>query len=84
MRYRTLILLLSLAGLAGCEATIDPATGQTQTQWTLPMTEANAEANEQQWQQCLQYASQSYCERHVAGGQPMPTAFGFIPRPNDP
>ena len=44
MRYRIFIPLLSLAVLAACETTIDPATGQTQTTWTLPLTQANAEA----------------------------------------
>ena len=53
-----------------CETTIDPATGQTQTTWTLPLTQANAEAAEQQWQQCVLYSSESYCERTLLDGRP--------------
>ena len=63
MRYRIFIPLLSLAVLAACETTIAPATGQTQTTWTLPLTQANAEAAEQQWQQCVLYSRRSAAGR---------------------
>jgi hypothetical protein len=70
MRYRSFIPLLWLAALAACETTIDPATGQTQTTLDLPLTQGNAEGAEQQWQQCVQYASESYCERTLPEGRP--------------
>jgi hypothetical protein len=78
------MLLLSLAVLAGCETTIDPATGQTQTVWTLPLTQANAEVAEQQWQQCVQFASQSYCERTLPDGRPPGMQPDSWFRDNDP
>jgi hypothetical protein len=84
MQYRSLMLLLSLAVLAGCETTIDPATGQTQTVWTLPLTQANAEMAEQQWQQCVQFASQSYCRRTLPDGRPPGMQPDSWSRDNDP
>ncbi len=84
MRYRRLLLLLSFAGLAGCEMTIDPATGQRQTVWTLPGTQANADAAERRWQQCVQFASQNYCDRTLPGGRPPNIQPDNWSRGNDP
>ena len=84
MRYTSFIPLLCWLPLAGCETTIDPASGQTQTTWTLPLTQANAEAAEQQWQQCVQFASESYCERTLPGGRPPGVQPVIWARDNDP
>jgi hypothetical protein len=84
MRYTSFIPLLWLAALAACETTIDPATGQTQTTWTLPLTQSNAEAAEQQWQQCVLYSSESYCERTLPDGRPPGVQPVIWARDNDP
>lgn len=89
---RNLAFLLLLAALlSACETVVDPATGQSQTRWTLPLTAANAERAQAQWQQCIQFRSESYCARNLPGGRPpqVPGAssadYGeLIDRPNDP
>ena len=69
MTYRIAVVLL-LATLAGCQTAIDPSTGQTQTRLTLPFTQANAEAQQARWENCIQFRSASTCQRTVPGGRP--------------
>lgn len=71
--------ILALLLLTGCETAIDPATGQARTRLTLPLTEANAERAQRQWQECIQFRSESYCERTLPGGRPPNT-----PSPGQP
>ncbi|MFO1112381.1 MAG: hypothetical protein U1E35_00365 [Rhodospirillales bacterium] len=56
--------------------------------WTLPGTEANQAAAVQRWNQCIEFRSQSFCERNLPGGRPIPDnqpIFGSQPSPqNDP
>lgn len=86
------ICLLLLVGiLAACEKSVDPATGQSQTLWTVPFTTANTNRSEAQWQQCIKFRSESHCARNLPGGRP-PGAGGassddngeMIERPSDP
>jgi len=56
--------------LAGCETVVDPATGQSQTRWTLPLTSANADAADARWRQCVQFRSESFCERDLGSARP--------------
>lgn len=89
---RLSILLLVCAGsVSGCETSIDPTTGQSRTVWTLPLTSANADRAMSQWQQCVQFRSESYCARNLPGGRPPGVAgassadYGeMLDRPNDP
>lgn len=89
---RIWMCMLLLAGLLGaCETSIDPATGRSQTLWTVPFTTANANRTEAQWRQCIQFRSESYCARNLPGGRP-PGVGGasaddygeILDRPNDP
>lgn len=66
------LLLLGLLSLllASCETALDPRTGQSQTRLTLPLTEANAAAQQERWQRCVAFRSESFCERNVPGGRP--------------
>lgn len=63
-------LLLLIGSLAACETSIDPATGQTQTFLTLPGTSTNAARAEEQWLQCTQFRSESFCERSLGSARP--------------
>jgi hypothetical protein len=90
MTYRIAAVLL-LAALTGCQTAIDPATGDTQTRLTLPLTSANAAGQEEQWRRCTSFRSQSFCERNVPGGRPpgVPPALSgdddaYPVRQNDP
>ena len=86
MRY-ALTLLLVVPLLAACDTVVDPATGAAQTRWTLPGTQANAQAAQERWDRCLQFRSQSFCERNLPGGRP-PGQVGPVPelveRESDP
>jgi hypothetical protein len=90
MRWRTWLLLLPCI-LTACEKAIDPATGQAQTRWTLPLTAANAEAAEARWRRCIQFRSESYCARNLPGGRPAGVSTSqpagdeeLVQRPDDP
>jgi hypothetical protein len=67
-------LWLLIAGLTACEKSIDPATGQAQTRWAVPLTAANAETAAAQWRRCTQFRSESYCARNLPGGRPIGTS----------
>lgn len=69
MTYRIAVVLL-LVTLTGCETSIDRSTLETQTRLTLPFTQANADAQQERWQRCTAFRSQSFCERNVPGGRP--------------
>jgi hypothetical protein len=71
--YRFALVLL-IAMLAACETEIDPRTGETQTRLTLPLTEANAAAQQARWENCVAFRSESFCERNVPGGRPLGTS----------
>ncbi|MFO1152080.1 MAG: hypothetical protein U1E42_00240 [Rhodospirillales bacterium] len=64
-----LLLLLLVVFLAACEKTIDPETGST-LRFTAPGTAAKAASWQARWQRCIQFASESTCERRVPGGRP--------------
>jgi hypothetical protein len=66
--YRFAVALIAL--LAACETAFDPRTGETQTRLTLPLTEANAAAQEKRWRRCVAFRSESFCERNFPGGRP--------------
>jgi hypothetical protein len=68
------ILLL----MSACETVVDPATGAAATRWTLPGTAANAEAAQERWERCVQFRSESFCERNLPGGRP-PGQAGLVP-----
>ncbi len=70
MRLLTALLLLA-AIVAACEKTVDPATGERTTRFTLPGTSAKEAAWQERWQRCLQFRSESFCERSVSGGRPV-------------
>ncbi|QLH40636.1 MAG: hypothetical protein HWD60_19225 [Defluviicoccus sp.] len=57
MRY-AIAGLLTLTALSACETYVDPNTGQTQVRWTLPGTQANADASRERWWQCVQFRSE--------------------------
>lgn len=82
------LCLSLLAGLtASCQSFTDPETGQTTMRWTLPGTEANQAAAVQRWNQCIEFRSESFCERNLPGGRPVvnPPDIGTLPyRQNDP
>jgi hypothetical protein len=67
---RTIPMILLAVLVAGCETRVDPATGQAQTAWTLPFTAASAARAQQQWADCIQFRSESYCERNLPQGRP--------------
>jgi hypothetical protein len=69
MRLLTGLLLLA-AIVAACEKTVDPATGERTTRFTLPGTSAKEAAWQQRWQRCIQFRSESFCARSVPGGRP--------------
>ena len=69
MHFLVFVLPL-IGGLAACETSVDPVTGQTQTFLTLPGTSANADRAREQWFQCIQFRSESFCERDLGGGRP--------------
>ncbi len=69
MRY-AIAGLLTLTALSACETYVDPNTGQTQVRWTLPGTQANADASRERWWQCVQFRSESWCERNLPNGRP--------------
>lgn len=78
VRLRLALSLIVVSGfLTGCQMGVDPATGQTQTMWTLPGTQANAIAARQAWQQCTMFASESYCEQTLPNGRPPGTPIGL-------
>jgi hypothetical protein len=65
--------VLVLLGLAtGCEITIEPGTGETSTQLTLPGMAANEASFRERWRQCTQYRSESVCEQDFGGDSPLP------------
>jgi hypothetical protein len=70
MRMARLLLLALPALLPACETSIDPSTGQSQTRLTLPLTQANADASERRWWECVQFRSESWCERNLPNGRP--------------
>jgi hypothetical protein len=71
---RALLTPLLLAALtAGCEKTIDPSTGTGTMRFTVPGTSAKDEAWQRRWQRCIQFRSESFCERSVPGGRPSGT-----------
>ena len=76
MGYRISLILMLVGILAACETVFDPATGQTETRLTLPFTAANAAASEEQWRRCLQFRSESYCQRNLPGGRPIGASAG--------
>lgn len=83
MRY--LVFLLALAGgLTACEKTLDPATGQTQTHLTLPLTSPNAARAEEQWRQCVQFRSKSWCRRNIPHGRPVGVSGSSQPEDGEP
>lgn len=49
--YLTALLLLGF--LAGCEKSIDPATGATTTRATIPGTANKDAAWQERWQRCI-------------------------------
>lgn len=65
-----LILAALTAGLSACQTSIDPATGQSQVLWTLPGTQGNDQASREAWWRCIQFRSESWCERNLANGRP--------------
>jgi hypothetical protein len=70
---RLLGCVLVLLGLVtGCEITIEPGTGETSAQLTLPGTAANEASFRERWTQCTQYRSESYCEQEFGGERPLP------------
>lgn len=84
MRY-TVCWLMALVLLTACETVVDPATGVSETRWTLPGTAGNAAAAQDRWNQCVQFRSESFCERNLAGGRPVGTPItGDYPMRNDP
>lgn len=69
--YRSPIALLLLAAITtGCEKAIDPQTGDTAMRLTVPGTSANETARQQRWRRCIQFRSESFCDRSVPGGRP--------------
>lgn len=65
------MFLLMLVGLiAACEKAIDPRTGERELRVTLPGTAANETAAQRRWRQCVQFRSESFCARNLAGGRP--------------
>jgi hypothetical protein len=91
MGYRISLILMLVGILGGCETVFDPVTGQTETRLTLPFTAANAAAAEEQWRRCLQFRSESYCQRNLPGGRPIGASAGepsvageSLSRENDP
>lgn len=79
MGYRIGAMLALALLLTACETRIDPATGRAQTAVTLPFTAANAARAQQQWDDCIQFRSESYCERNLPQGRPPNT-----PSPGQP
>jgi hypothetical protein len=67
---RQTILCLLLVILSACETGIDPVTGATRTRLTLPLTQAAAESAERRWWECVQFRSESWCERNLPNGRP--------------
>ena len=70
-------LAASLGLLNACEMTIDPQTGQTTTQWSVPGTAGNEASFNERWRRCTQFASDSYCEQQFGGRTPMESGFSF-------
>lgn len=67
------VCLLLVAGLiTSCQHKVDAETGQSTSLFTLPGTEANQTAAMQRWQRCIQFRSESFCERNLPGGRPDP------------
>lgn len=85
---QALLPLLMLALLTACEMALDPSTGQSQTRLTIPGTAANDAAARERWAECVQFRSESFCERNLPGGRPpgtpMGQAGGGYPARNDP
>jgi hypothetical protein len=63
-------LLLLAVMTAGCEKSIDPQTGERTMRFTIPGTSAKETAWQERWQRCIQFRSESFCERSVPGGRP--------------
>jgi hypothetical protein len=62
------LVLLGLVG--GCEITIEPGTGETSAQLTLPGTAGYDSWFDERWRQCTQYKSESVCEQEFGGQRP--------------
>lgn len=69
---------MMIAALGACESVIDPSTGQAQTRLTVPFSAGAVEAQEERWARCIQFRSESTCERTVPGGRP-PSATAIPP-----
>ncbi len=65
-----LLLVVVSACLAACQTFVDPNTGQTQVRWTIPGTAGNDEASREAWWNCVQFRSESWCERNLPNGRP--------------
>ena len=69
MRLSACVLVL-LGLVTGCEITIEPGTGETSAELTLPGMAANEASFEERWRQCTQYSSESVCEQEFGGQRP--------------